>query len=69
LDSAGSVSVLLTELKAAAVDVATWVALGWGMQVIYCDNQLEVTEGDRDFLELVVGITDLVVQRFAIEGV
>ncbi|MGH9022377.1 MAG: 2,3-diphosphoglycerate synthetase [Acidimicrobiia bacterium] len=68
LDSAGSASVLLTELKAAAVDVATRVALGRGMQVIYCDNQLEVTEGDRDFSEFVAGITDLAVQRFATEG-
>lgn len=68
LDSAGSASVLLTELKAAAVDVATRLALGRGMQVIYCDNQIEVTGGDRDLPGLVAEVTDLAVRRFATEG-
>jgi len=34
----GDYSVLLTELKAAAVDVATKTALNEGTRVVYCDN-------------------------------
>lgn len=39
LATAGDFDVLLTELKAAAVDVATDVGLKMGKQVVYCDNQ------------------------------
>ena len=34
----GSYTVLLTELKAAAVDIATKMALSRGLRVVYCDN-------------------------------
>jgi cyclic 2,3-diphosphoglycerate synthetase len=46
--------VLLTELKAAAVDVATKTALQMGKSTIYCDNELQVveyTDGDIDSIQ------------------
>ncbi|MCZ7525058.1 MAG: 2,3-diphosphoglycerate synthetase [Acidimicrobiia bacterium] len=39
LARAPGAEVLVTELKAAAVDVATRVALERGMEVVYCDNR------------------------------
>jgi cyclic 2,3-diphosphoglycerate synthetase len=36
--------VLVTELKAAAVDVATKIALQMGKPTIYCDNELHIVE-------------------------
>jgi cyclic 2,3-diphosphoglycerate synthetase len=62
------VEVLVTELKAAAVDVATKVALERGMEVIYCDNRPEpVAAGDaHDELSVAVRIVaDLAYERFA----
>ncbi|BDZ71328.1 2,3-diphosphoglycerate synthetase [Methanobacterium petrolearium] len=42
------VDVMLTELKAAAVDVATKDALQAGLEVVYCDNiPLVIREGDN----------------------
>jgi len=38
LNAANGYTVLLTELKAAAVDVATKQALKEGTRVVYCDN-------------------------------
>ncbi|MGC9516316.1 MAG: 2,3-diphosphoglycerate synthetase [Methanomicrobiales archaeon] len=42
--------IMLTELKAAAVDVATKDALEAGLGVVYCDNIPIVTEGESDDL-------------------
>lgn len=42
----GEADVMLTELKAAAVDVATKDALEAGLDVVYCDNIPQVLEGD-----------------------
>jgi cyclic 2,3-diphosphoglycerate synthetase len=40
--------VMLTELKAAAVDVATKDALQAGLEVVYCDNiPMVIREGDN----------------------
>jgi len=36
--------VLVTELKAAAVDVATKTAFQMGTPTIYCDNELQIVE-------------------------
>jgi len=44
------VDIMLTELKAAAVDVATKDALDAGLGVVYCDNIPIVTEGGSDIL-------------------
>lgn len=43
--------VMLTELKAAAVDVATKDALEAGLEVVYCDNIPHVLEGDYEDLD------------------
>ena len=43
--------VMLTELKAAAVDVATKDALEAGLEVIYCDNIPVVRDGAQDELD------------------
>ncbi|HEX6311154.1 MAG TPA: 2,3-diphosphoglycerate synthetase [Acidimicrobiia bacterium] len=60
--------VLVTELKAAAVDVATKAALERGMEVIYCDNRPEPIEtGDEPdpFTTSVRAVADLASDRFA----
>lgn len=44
----GTYEVLLTELKAAAVDVAARAALGVGAGVVFCDNVPVAVEGDLD---------------------
>jgi cyclic 2,3-diphosphoglycerate synthase len=48
LDGAGGYEVLLTELKAAAVDVACERALARGAQVVFVDNRAESLEGEPD---------------------
>ena len=65
------VEVLVTELKAAAVDVATRAALDRGMEVIYCDNRPEpvVTDDDNgsrpdQFDDAVRVVADLATERF-----
>ena len=45
---AGGYDVLLTELKAAAVDVACRHAAARGAEVVFVDNRAEVTEGSTD---------------------
>jgi cyclic 2,3-diphosphoglycerate synthase len=45
LKRAGGFEVLLTELKAAAVDVACGVAIQLGAEVVFVDNRAEVKEG------------------------
>jgi len=61
------VEVLVTELKAAAVDVATRAALERGMEVIYCDNRPEPVSKDdgADELQLaIVTLAELATARF-----
>ena len=48
LDGAEAYEVLLTELKAAAVDVACDRALAAGAEVVFVDNRAVVVEGDAD---------------------
>lgn len=48
----GKYDVLLTELKAAAVDVATQVGLEEGAEVVYADNVPVTVGGDGDLSEL-----------------
>jgi cyclic 2,3-diphosphoglycerate synthetase len=48
LDAARPFEVLLTELKAAAVDVASEHALARGADVVVVDNRAEVVEGSTD---------------------
>jgi cyclic 2,3-diphosphoglycerate synthetase len=59
LDGAEAYEVLLTELKAAAVDVACDRALAAGAEVIFVDNRAVVVEGDADLpsaLEWTIGL-------------
>jgi cyclic 2,3-diphosphoglycerate synthase len=59
------VEVLVTELKAAAVDVATRAALERGMEVIYCDNRPEPVGADDDAFDRAArGVADLATARF-----
>jgi cyclic 2,3-diphosphoglycerate synthetase len=48
LDEADDYDVLLTELKAAAVDVACERALGRGAEVVFVDNRVVTIEGEND---------------------
>lgn len=48
------VEVLLTELKAAAVDVATQVGLELGLKVVYCDNVPVTVGGDGNLSDLLL---------------
>jgi cyclic 2,3-diphosphoglycerate synthase len=48
LDEADDYDVLLTELKAAAVEVACERAISRGAEVVFVDNRADVIEGDID---------------------
>jgi len=52
----GSFTTLLTELKAAAVDVATSIGLDMGLEVIYMDNIPVTIGGDGELEELVAWV-------------
>jgi cyclic 2,3-diphosphoglycerate synthetase len=64
MDDAEDFDVLLTELKAAAVDVASERAAARGAEVVFVDNRPVVTEGDDD-LDRVFGETIEVAVRRA----
>jgi cyclic 2,3-diphosphoglycerate synthetase len=64
LEAAGEAEVLVVELKAAAVDLATRVALERGMEVVYCDNRVVSVGGDGPFEAAVGALADLATQRF-----
>jgi cyclic 2,3-diphosphoglycerate synthetase len=48
LDGAEAYEVLLSELKAAAIDVACDRAMSRGAEVVFVDNRAVVSEGDTD---------------------
>jgi cyclic 2,3-diphosphoglycerate synthase len=57
--------VMLTELKAAAVDVATKDALKAGLEVVYCDNIPIVTDGDNQKLkDAIIKVVDSSIESF-----
>lgn len=59
------VDLMLTELKAAAVDVATKDALEAGLGVVYCDNIPRVIEGDYGSLpEAIIKVVDDAIEDF-----
>jgi cyclic 2,3-diphosphoglycerate synthetase len=64
LQAAGRADVLVTELKAAAVDLATGFALERGMRVVYSDNQVLATGGDGPLETLFPAMADLATERF-----
>ena len=65
LDAAQEYDVLLTELKAAAVDIGVERALDRGAEVVFVDNRAVVVEGSTD-LDTVLGeVIDLASRRGA----
>jgi cyclic 2,3-diphosphoglycerate synthetase len=64
LESAEKAEVLVVELKAAAVDLATRVALERGMEVVFCDNRVVPVGGDGPFEELALTTVDRARKRF-----
>ena len=62
MDGAPHFDVLLTELKAAAVDIACDRAFGRGAGVVFCDNRAVVVDGDPAELSAaiseVIGLTE-----------
>ena len=65
MDGAQPYEVLLTELKAAAIDVACRKALDRGAEVVFVDNRAVVVEGDTDIGTALRGTIDLARQRRA----
>jgi cyclic 2,3-diphosphoglycerate synthase len=63
LDEADGYDVLLTELKAAAVDVACERALRRGAEVVFVDNRATVVEGDTDLDTVLGSVVELAIQR------
>jgi cyclic 2,3-diphosphoglycerate synthetase len=63
LDQAPPYDVLLTEVKAAAIDVAAERALGAGAEVVFLDNRPETVGGDGDARDLLLEAARLAVER------
>ncbi len=60
----GKFTLVLTELKAAAVDVSTEVTVELGIKVAYCDNIPVTVGGDGELVDALVSIADLSNERF-----
>jgi len=60
--------IMLTELKAAAVDVATKDALEAGLEVVYCDNIptvcSEIKGGDQVLKDAIIKVVDDAIESF-----
>ncbi|MDR2624133.1 MAG: 2,3-diphosphoglycerate synthetase [Methanobrevibacter sp.] len=57
--------VMLTELKAAAVDVATKDSLEAGLKVVYCDNvPIVINETYPDLSKSIIDLVDLAIEDF-----
>jgi cyclic 2,3-diphosphoglycerate synthetase len=65
LDGAEAYEVLLSELKAAAVDVACDRAMARGAEVVFVDNRAVVLEGDTDLPTALRETIGLAVERSA----
>jgi cyclic 2,3-diphosphoglycerate synthetase len=63
LEAAPPFDVLVTELKAAAVDVAARAALDRGAEVVFADNRAVTIEGDGDLSDLLLEAARLAVER------
>ena len=63
MEKAEGYEVLLTELKAAAVDVACDRALERGAEVVFVDNRAVVVEGDTDLPAVLAETIDLAKKR------
>ncbi|MHB0976659.1 MAG: 2,3-diphosphoglycerate synthetase [Candidatus Aquicultorales bacterium] len=65
LAAAERADTVLTELKAAAVDVVTREAAARGLDVVYLDNEPVAVGGDGELAGAVVALADLAVERFS----
>ena len=63
LDAAQGYDVLLTELKAAAVDIGVERALVRGAEIVFVDNRAVVVEGSSDLDTALGEVLDLALQR------
>ena len=63
LQAADRYDVLLTELKAAAVDIGVRRALDQGAEVVFVDNRATVVEGPTDLRTAIVETLELAVER------
>jgi cyclic 2,3-diphosphoglycerate synthetase len=63
IDSAPPFDVLLTELKAAAVDVAAESALARDAEVVFLDNRPETAWGDGEVDELLLETARMAVEK------
>ena len=63
LDAVQGYDVLLTELKAAAVDTAVAKALDRGAEVVFVDNRAEAAEGSVDLDTALGGVIDTALSR------
>jgi cyclic 2,3-diphosphoglycerate synthetase len=63
MEGAQGYEVLLTELKAAAVDVASRLALARGAEVVFVDNRPVVAEGAADLRDAIDATLDLARER------
>jgi cyclic 2,3-diphosphoglycerate synthetase len=63
LDAVQGYDVLLTELKAAAVDTAVARALDRGAEVVFVDNRAEAVEGSVDLDTALGGAIDIALDR------
>lgn len=63
LEAAPAYDVLLTELKAAAIDVAAERALERGAEVVFSDNRAESMGGDGELSDLLLETARLAVER------
>jgi len=63
LDGAGEYEVLLTELKAAAVDIACDRGLARGAQVVFVDNRAVAVDGEVDLRTAIVETIELAERR------
>jgi predicted GTPase len=65
LEAAPEFDVLVTELKAAAVDVAAEQARARGASVVFADNRAETLEGDGALPDLLAETARLAGERAA----
>jgi cyclic 2,3-diphosphoglycerate synthase len=63
MEGARSYDVLLTELKAAAVDVASQRAIERGAEVVFVENRAEIVEGEGDLAAVLAETVELALER------
>ena len=62
-----SPDIILTELKAAAVDVVTAWALGKNLKVVYMDNEPVTMENDQNLEDAIIELVKRCIEKKAIK--